>query len=127
LWRPVTASQFPELLADVCPREKDRASEAAPSARGTMSARRATQTREEFTSWLARGHAKIFVEAFAIVACTCGDMNCHGWRLVPPFPASAVSSSRAHLARVARCVHVFVGSRACVTCGWIPPHQSSGP
>jgi len=44
------------------------------------------QTREEFEQFLKRryGGAPPIVAAapWTIVACDCGDVNCHGWRIV---------------------------------------------
>ena len=37
-----------------------------------------------FTAWLrGRRAPPIYIDGpFEIVPCVCGDMNCHGWRLV---------------------------------------------
>lgn len=40
-------------------------------------------TREEFRDWLREKRVSIRVWPHDLVACECGDLNCHGWRLVP--------------------------------------------
>ena len=40
-------------------------------------------TREEFEWWLGRNHAAIYLYPYDIAPCGCGDINCHGWRLIP--------------------------------------------
>lgn len=40
-------------------------------------------TRADFETWLRDARVKIYVDPYEIIACHCGDVNCHGWRLVP--------------------------------------------
>jgi hypothetical protein len=44
-----------------------------------------TWTRDRFEAWLRSKEAPATVIAppYRIEPCTCGDLNCHGWRLVP--------------------------------------------
>lgn len=39
-------------------------------------------TREEFKTFLRKGAVAVYVWPYEIVPCSCGDYNCHGWRLV---------------------------------------------
>jgi hypothetical protein len=39
---------------------------------------------DEFRDWLFSTKADIRVNPNEIRPCTCGDVNCHGWRLVSP-------------------------------------------
>lgn len=46
-----------------------------------------TMTREEFERFLQTIRYGITVASpYDIVKCTCSDINCHGWRLVPQWP-----------------------------------------
>jgi hypothetical protein len=46
--------------------------------------RRASMTLEAFEAFLESGQAGITIRGpFRIQPCRCGDVNCHGWRLVP--------------------------------------------
>jgi hypothetical protein len=39
--------------------------------------------RAEFERFIATAQIKLFVRApYALRPCTCGDVNCHGWRFV---------------------------------------------
>lgn len=40
-------------------------------------------TRAEFTRWMRRNRIAVYVWPYETVPCSCGDHNCHGWRLVP--------------------------------------------
>jgi hypothetical protein len=41
-------------------------------------------TRDRFRTWLTSTGVPVCVEApYELAPCTCGDVNCHGWRLVP--------------------------------------------
>ena len=44
---------------------------------------RAWWTRDRFVAWLTAAGVPVFVQPYASAPCTCGDVNCHGWRLVP--------------------------------------------
>jgi hypothetical protein len=40
-------------------------------------------TRDRFQAWLRKTGGPVYVEPpYALAPCTCGDVNCHGWRLV---------------------------------------------
>jgi hypothetical protein len=39
-------------------------------------------TLDEFRRWLVDHDAHVVVRPYTIVVCSCGDVNCHGWRLV---------------------------------------------
>jgi len=39
-------------------------------------------TRDEFIAWLSSSKTDVYVKPFRVEPCACGDMNCHGWRLV---------------------------------------------
>lgn len=39
-------------------------------------------TRDEFEAWLRRNRIQVYVYPYVVLPCTCGDYNCHGWRLV---------------------------------------------
>lgn len=41
-------------------------------------------TLAQFREWLHGSKADIRVEPHVILPCTCGDVNCRGWRLVSP-------------------------------------------
>lgn len=42
-----------------------------------------TMTREEFERFVAGGHVSVTVRTpYKVVECACGDINCHGWRVV---------------------------------------------
>lgn len=44
-------------------------------------------TREEFLKVIATAQTKLFVrEPYAVVPCSCGDVNCYGWRFVEVRP-----------------------------------------
>jgi len=40
-------------------------------------------TEAEFKRFIASGRTPIYVYPYAVALCSCGDVNCHGWRLVP--------------------------------------------
>jgi hypothetical protein len=41
-------------------------------------------TRDRFAAWLVSTGVPVFLEApYELTPCACGDVNCHGWRLVP--------------------------------------------
>jgi hypothetical protein len=43
-----------------------------------------TMTREEFDQFLSWIKSSITVRRpYKVVECACGDINCHGWRVVP--------------------------------------------
>ncbi len=49
-------------------------------------------TLDEFSDWIATAQPGAFVEGrTAFQACRCGDVNCHGWKLVRITVAAAVS------------------------------------
>ncbi len=39
-------------------------------------------TREQFEQWLGTQRMSIYVDPYVIEPCSCGDINCKGWRLV---------------------------------------------
>jgi hypothetical protein len=40
-------------------------------------------TRDRFQSWLRKTGGPVHVEPpYELAPCRCGDVNCHGWRLV---------------------------------------------
>lgn len=39
-------------------------------------------TREEFEAFVEDGHHLVVARPYAIEPCTCGDINCRGWKLV---------------------------------------------
>jgi len=39
-------------------------------------------TLAEFARWLVDSRVAVVVKPYRIVACACGDANCHGWRLI---------------------------------------------
>ena len=39
-------------------------------------------TEAEFDAWLEAARVPVFIYPYRIVVCACGDLNCHGWRLV---------------------------------------------
>lgn len=41
-------------------------------------------TLEQFVAWIHESRADIRVDPHVVVPCTCGDVNCRGWRLVSP-------------------------------------------
>lgn len=44
-------------------------------------------TRAEFEHWLASSQPGLYDEGRdRLVACHCGDVNCHGWRIVRKDP-----------------------------------------
>lgn len=45
---------------------------------------RQLMTRYEFEVWLRATAVHVVVTPYSVVCCTCGDLNCHGWRLVAP-------------------------------------------
>lgn len=48
-----------------------------------MSEPRGKLTREEFEDFLVTHFARICVEPpYNVLRCYCGDVNCHGWRIV---------------------------------------------
>ena len=50
----------------------------------------ALMTREEFVHFIALAQTKLYVRApYTIAPCTCGDINCHGWRFVEVRPGLA--------------------------------------
>lgn len=59
--------------------------------------------REVFEQWIVRNADRVQIEPFEIVPCACGDVNCHGWRLVGPvrerlpMAKATLSSSRRSL------------------------------
>lgn len=44
-------------------------------------------TRDEFEAFVEDGHHMVVVRPYAIVPCSCGDMNCRGWKLRPDVAA----------------------------------------
>lgn len=40
-------------------------------------------TKAEFVAWLKEGRSPVYVWPAVVVPCSCGDVNCNGWRLVP--------------------------------------------
>lgn len=55
----------------------------SPSMRLTRNRPPGRMTRAAFITWIAE--AKLWPEKpeqYEIVACACGDVNCHGWRFV---------------------------------------------
>ena len=49
---------------------------------GLRPAPRTVMTRSAFATWLQRNRIAVYVHPYEIVPCSCGDHNCHGWRLV---------------------------------------------
>ena len=40
-------------------------------------------TRDAFEAWFRRMRCDLYVTApYDLIACRCGDVNCHGWRFV---------------------------------------------
>jgi len=39
-------------------------------------------TKEQFEQWLGTQRMSIYVDPYVIKPCSCGDINCKGWRLV---------------------------------------------
>ena len=39
-------------------------------------------TKSQFVAWLKEGRSPVYVWPAIVVPCNCGDVNCHGWRLV---------------------------------------------
>lgn len=49
-----------------------------------MNPKQVLMTRAEFERFLASQRSRSHVDGVtSIVACNCGDVNCHGWRLIP--------------------------------------------
>jgi hypothetical protein len=47
-------------------------------------------TRRDFELWRKAKRIAVYVWPYAVAPCTCGDVNCHGWRLVQrPLPSIA--------------------------------------
>lgn len=49
---------------------------------GLRPAPRTEMTRGAFVAWLHRNRIAVYVYPYEICPCSCGDHNCHGWRLV---------------------------------------------
>jgi len=55
-------------------------------------------TREAFQHYVAKAQIKLFVRPpYAVVPCTCGDINCHGWRFVEVRRELAPTRHDAHI------------------------------
>lgn len=54
-----------------------------------------TMTRAAFTQWLTDNRVAVYVWPYEVAPCTCGDVNCLGWRLVQrPLPSIAPINAR---------------------------------
>ena len=59
----------------------------------TTSSRQVLFTREQFEAFILHQRVKIYVAAYEIRPCACGDVNCHGWRLAPAVTLNDVTES----------------------------------
>lgn len=68
---------------------------------GLRPAPRTLMTRGDFTRWLRRNRISVYVWPYEIAPCSCGDHNCHGWRLVPRTlrPIAPVTARESMVAR----------------------------
>lgn len=60
-------------------------------------------TKDAFVAWLGSScRAVLFTGPYDVEPCECGDVNCHGWRLVPRGSTAAWKCPRCNYAVIPR-------------------------